>query len=168
MTQHSVHVVLQCHVTNKNHYISSTRVPMATKLDRMVTYFERLLTIKSFYALITWSCKVTKKKILYISITRVPMANKLGRIMISFDGLLPIITNDLLIMQPCEIRGYLTWGGSASKRLSRHQLLVWIQLNNFPNSNLMTSIILACRAENDYTVEILAIRFTQVPVSIFY
>ena len=162
MTQHSVHVVLQCHLANKNHYISSTRV------DSMVTYFERLLTIKSFYALITWSCKVTKKKILYISITRVPMANKLGRIMISFDGLLPIITNDLLIMQPCEIRGYLTWGGSASKRLSRHQLLVWIQLNNFPNSNLMTSIILACRAENDYTVEILAIRFTQVPVSIFY
>ena len=81
---------------------------MATKLDRMVTYFERLLTIKSFYALITWSCKVTKKKILYISITRVPMANKLGRIMISLDGLLPIITHDLLIMRPCEIRGLLT------------------------------------------------------------
>ena len=62
MTQHSVHVVLQCHVTNKNHYISFTRVPMATKLDTMVTYLERLLTKKSFYGLITWSCKVTWQK----------------------------------------------------------------------------------------------------------
>ena len=35
---------------------------MATKLGRMMTYFERLLTIKSFYALITWSCKVTWQK----------------------------------------------------------------------------------------------------------
>ena len=66
-----------------------------------------------------------KKKILYISITRMPMANKLGRIMISLDGLLPIITHDLLIMRPCEIRGSLTWGGSARKRLSRHRLLVY-------------------------------------------
>ena len=32
---------------------------MAVKLGRMVTYFERLLTIKSFYALITWSYEVT-------------------------------------------------------------------------------------------------------------
>ena len=61
MTQYSVHVVLQCHLANKNHYISSTRV------DSMVTYFERLLTIKSFYALITWSCKVTwQKNYLYL------------------------------------------------------------------------------------------------------
>ena len=96
------------------------------------------------------------------------MANKLGRIMISFGGLLPIITNDLLIMWPCEIRGSLTRGGSACKRLSRHQLLVGIQLINFPNSNLMTSIVLARREGNDYTMEILAIRFIQVPVSIFY
>ena len=127
MTQHSVHVVLQCHVTNKNHYISSTKVSMATKLDRMVTYFERLLTIKSFYALITWSCKVTWQKI-FISITRVPMANKLGRIMTLLDGLLPIITHDPLIMWPCEIRGSLTWGVWARKRLSRHRLVVIMQM----------------------------------------
>ena len=31
------HVVLQGHVTKKNHYISPTRVPMATKLDSMIT-----------------------------------------------------------------------------------------------------------------------------------
>ena len=55
--QHSVHVVLQNHVTNKNH-ISSSRVTLATKLGRLVIYFERLQTIKSFYALIACSCKV--------------------------------------------------------------------------------------------------------------
>ena len=58
VTQHPVHVVFQSHVTNKNHYISSNRVPMATRIGRMVTYFERPLTIKSFYALMTWSSKV--------------------------------------------------------------------------------------------------------------
>ena len=58
-TQRPDHVVFQSHVINENHYISTTRVPMATKLSRMVTYFERVLTIKPFYALITWSCKVT-------------------------------------------------------------------------------------------------------------
>ena len=124
MTQHSVHVVLQCHVTNKNHYISSTRVLMATKLDRMVTHFERLLIIKSFYALITWSCKVTWQKIIYISITRVPIVNKLDRILNSLDGLLPIIIHALLIMRPCEMRGSRTWGDSARRRLGRHWLLV--------------------------------------------
>ena len=55
----TVHVVLQSHMTNKNHYISSTSMPMATKLGRMVAYFERILTIRSFYVLIMWSCKVT-------------------------------------------------------------------------------------------------------------
>ena len=39
---------------------------MATKVGRTVAYFESLLTIKSFYALITWSCKVTwQTKIIY-------------------------------------------------------------------------------------------------------
>ena len=99
MTQHCVHVVLLYHVTNKNHYISSTRVPMATKLDRMETYFERLLTI-SHFTLCTWFCKVTwQKKFLFMSLLQ--------------DGLLPKITHDLSIMRPCEIRG-------------RHRLLVLV------------------------------------------
>ena len=34
---------------------------MTTKIGRLVTYFEILLTIKLFYALITWSCKVFLK-----------------------------------------------------------------------------------------------------------
>ena len=33
-------------------------VPMAIKLGRVVTYFEGLLTIKSFSALITWYFEV--------------------------------------------------------------------------------------------------------------
>ena len=83
--KHSVLVVLQSHVTNKNHYISSTRVPMPTKLDRMVTYFVRILTIKSFYALITCSCKVTKqKKSLYIHNQSV-YDYKLGRMITYLD-----------------------------------------------------------------------------------
>ena len=45
-------------MTNRNHYISTTRVIMTAKHGRMVTYFKRLLAIKSVYALITWSWKI--------------------------------------------------------------------------------------------------------------
>ena len=41
------HVVLQDIVTNQNHYISTTAVSMAIKLDRMVTYLDGLLPRKS-------------------------------------------------------------------------------------------------------------------------
>ena len=56
------HMILQSHVTNKNHYIST-----ASELDRQVTYFDILLTIKWFYVLITWSCNGTwqEKVIIY-------------------------------------------------------------------------------------------------------
>ena len=47
------------HVTNKNHYISTTRVSMATKLGWMVTYLDELLAIKLLESLITWSCEIT-------------------------------------------------------------------------------------------------------------
>ena len=40
-------------------YISITIVPMATTLGGMVTYFNRLLTIKSFSDFIMWLFKVT-------------------------------------------------------------------------------------------------------------
>ena len=45
--QGSDHVVLQNHMKNENHYISTIRVPTATKLGRMVTYLNGLLPIKS-------------------------------------------------------------------------------------------------------------------------
>ena len=47
------HIVLQVYVTNWNHYISITTVPMAIKLGKMMTYFEVLLSMISHDALIT-------------------------------------------------------------------------------------------------------------------
>ena len=52
------------------------------------------------------------------------MATKLDRMIASLDGLLPIMLHDPLITWSCEIRGSLTGGGSARKRLSHHGLLV--------------------------------------------
>ena len=52
------------------------------------------------------------------------MAIKLDRMIASLDGLLPIVSHDPLITWPCEIRGSLTGGGSACKRLSHHRLLL--------------------------------------------
>ena len=49
-------------------YISNTIVPMATKLDRMVTYHEELPPIKLHERLIKWYCEITwqtKKLYLY-------------------------------------------------------------------------------------------------------
>ena len=39
-------------------YLDS-RLPMATKLGRMITYLDGLLPIKSCGPLITWSCEIT-------------------------------------------------------------------------------------------------------------
>ena len=39
-------------------FISTTTVPKATKLGRVVTYHEGLQTIKSYNTLIKWLCKV--------------------------------------------------------------------------------------------------------------
>ena len=52
------HVVFKGDVTNENHYISSTRLPMATKIGQMVTYLDKILPIKSHELLITWSCRI--------------------------------------------------------------------------------------------------------------
>ena len=64
----------------------------------------------------------------HISITRVSMATKFGRMIASLDGLLPVMSHDPLITWSCEIQGSLTGGGSARKRLSRHQLLVILRV----------------------------------------
>ena len=58
------YVVLQDHVTKQNHYISTIRVPMATKLGRMVTHLDELAPTKSHHLLITWFCD--KLKPLYL------------------------------------------------------------------------------------------------------
>ena len=59
VTWSSYHMILRHHVTRQNHCISTTTVPMAMKLSRMVTYLEGLLTSKSYNTLIKWSCNVT-------------------------------------------------------------------------------------------------------------
>ena len=46
-------MVLQGHVTNENHYISTTRVPMATKLGTIITQFDCFLAIEAYGSLIT-------------------------------------------------------------------------------------------------------------------
>ena len=62
------HVVLQDHMTNENHYISTARVPMTTKLVRMVNYLDGLLPLKSHHPLIMWSCKIMRQetKLIYL------------------------------------------------------------------------------------------------------
>ena len=69
---------------------------MATKLARMMIYLDRLLIIKSYKALIMWSCKVTWQT-KTISLLQVSMATKLGRMIASLDGLLPIMLHGPLI-----------------------------------------------------------------------
>ena len=49
----------QDYVTNLKQYTPTTRVPLATKLGRMVWYRHGLLSIKSYDFLITCSCKIT-------------------------------------------------------------------------------------------------------------
>ena len=44
-------------------------------------------------------------------------------------------------------------------------MFIWIQLNNFPNSSLMTSIIFAHRIGNAYTVKILKFIRSSRPVT---
>ena len=51
------HAVLQDHVTNKNHYISITRVPVATKIGKMMTSLDGILPT-SHDPLITWPCEI--------------------------------------------------------------------------------------------------------------
>ena len=51
-------VFLQEHVTNWKQYISSTTVPMSTKLVRLVTYLERLQPIYLLDPLVMWFWKI--------------------------------------------------------------------------------------------------------------
>ena len=66
----------------------STTMSMATKLDRMVTYQERVLHIKLPELLMTWTCKITWQT-KNISTTRVPISTKLGSTITFLDRLRP-------------------------------------------------------------------------------
>ena len=43
---------------HEKHFISTTTMPIATKLARVLTYYEGIPPIKSDDPLITWSCEV--------------------------------------------------------------------------------------------------------------
>ena len=70
---------------------------MATKLGRMVTYLDGLLSIKSHnfrsHGLVRSRDKL---KSFYLN-TTVPMATKLGRPVIYLDGILTIMSHDSFI-----------------------------------------------------------------------
>ena len=79
---------------------------MVIKLGRVVTNLEGVLTIKSFNALITWSCKVTWQKENHsISATRVPMVTTFDTMITCFDAILPIKSHDFDHM---DVRDYVT------------------------------------------------------------
>ena len=58
----------QNNVTNLKHYICTTSVPLRTELSRMVTYLDRLLSIKPYNHLITWPFKITWKTKTFLSL----------------------------------------------------------------------------------------------------
>ena len=71
-------------------------MPMATKLDRVVTYREGLQSIKSNDHLITWSCGINSN-------TRVAKATKLCWMVTCINGLLLIKSHDCFITWSCKI-----------------------------------------------------------------
>ena len=61
------HMVLWDHMIKWNHYISTTTVPLATELGRVVNCHKGLSPIESHDLLITWPYKITRKNKFYIS-----------------------------------------------------------------------------------------------------
>ena len=51
-------VVFRDHMTNWNHYISNTTMPMSDKFGRLVTDLEGLVRIMLPDPFVTWSCKI--------------------------------------------------------------------------------------------------------------
>lgn len=88
---HHNHVVLQKNATNYKKHISTTRVPMSIRLGRLVTNFERLLTINSHGSSVMWFREIPWKiKSLYLHYHRVNAHH-------TWQG------------------GYLSWGASTHK-----------------------------------------------------
>ena len=88
------------------YHISTTAVPMTTKLGRMVTYLEGLLPIKSHDPLILCCSKITWQTKSIIP----PLPHcltKLDRMVTCLEGLAPIKSNEPLITCSYQI----TWQG---------------------------------------------------------
>ena len=84
VTRHFDHMVLRDHLTWQTKNISDSRVLMANKLGRMVTYLDGVLPIKSHETLIKFSCKITwhTKKCLFYHNT---YGHHMGCFMTSYD-----------------------------------------------------------------------------------
>ena len=52
------HVVFWDYMADLNHYILTTALPMARRVDRVVIYLEGLLPIKSHSFWVTWTCEI--------------------------------------------------------------------------------------------------------------
>ena len=100
-------VVLQNHVMNWKQNISTARVPMATKLGRMVTYLGGIVSIKSRVSQVTWSCGIMwlTNENYYISTTTMPRVTKFGRMVTYLALLSPVKPHDPLVTWSCKI----TW-----------------------------------------------------------
>ena len=95
------HVILQNHVTNWRHYISTTMMPVTTKLGRGATYHEGL-PIKSHAYIITWSCEISwQTKI--VSLRQCLWLPNFGRVSIYTEKLPYINSHNPLIMWSREI-----------------------------------------------------------------
>ena len=88
------------------HQISTTTVPMATKLGRMVTYLEGLLTLWALVPLylngLSWSRDKLK---IYLYYYTIPMATKFGKVVIYNEELSLIKLLDRSITWFCKV----TW-----------------------------------------------------------
>ena len=100
-------MVLQDHVTNGNHYVSTTRAPVVSGhqiwQDDNLPWWTPTHNIKRpFDHVIVEDYVINYNQ--YFSITTVPIATKLGRVVTYLDGLLLIKLHDSLIMWSCEIK----------------------------------------------------------------
>ena len=86
-------MVLSSHATNENNYIYTIRVPMATKLGRMVAVTHKVTVLFDYVIL---RDLVTGQNH-YISTITVPITMKLGRVLTYLVGLLTITSHHALI-----------------------------------------------------------------------
>ena len=110
-----------------NYYISTTIVPLAIKLARMVTYLEGLLFIKSFNALIMWSCKATWKTKIW------PDANltwwaRTYKVTLPFDHMVPWghLTNYSNFISSTSVYGHQTWYEGDLHQVAPSHKVTWL------------------------------------------
>ena len=75
-------------------------MPLKTQHDRLVTYFDNLLTIKSHDAFLR-DHVINKNH--YISTVTVPLVTKLSRMVTNLEGLLLIKVYDHITRRYCDI-----------------------------------------------------------------